>query len=729
MTAIHSKAMRGMVPRTSDRLIDGDYAVLALNCKITAGRLDPLKGLGLTHTSNLPVGTMYRYRHNGIDNWLTWPGVVDVVRAPIANDTQGRFFYTGDGEPRMSTYADAIAGPGPYPLAYFPLGVYAPNSAPSLVITGGSSPSETRSYAYTFKNKYAEESGPSGSVVLSGFINGSWDLSGMEVAPPNSGTITAAVHTFGTVEITMDTVRGLTAGESLTISAVTGMTDLHGSRKLLTVNTLTNKVTVALTTVQTYGGGGAWARVVPHNTVGMTKIIYRTVGINTDYKRVAEIPATQTTYSDTALATALSESITTLNNFPAPKDLHSICVLANGSLAGLSGNQICFSEQYKPYSWPIANQYAFTGIGVAAFATGNSVVILTDSYPIVATATIPEAVSLAKIGGGDGTLSPCVAKRGAVEIDGGCLYPSHNGLYLATPSEVRNMTAGLFTYDEWKFVHPESFKAAYFDQRYYAQHDRDTGLDSRIMMLSASAPDSTIEIEEQVDSMYANPYDGRMYVSQGNRVSLWDEDAGNHYVGKYQSREYQLGAPTNFTFAQVHFEAVAPIPVDNSIIEANNVLLSSAFGPHGEINGNQFNQFAINGSGVQKVPGMFGFGQVSVLDQAAIARNDALIAANEAGGSINGANIGQFAINGSAIQRVAASYENVLPPLTRENSVRFELLVDRKVKLSRDLINSNPFRLPSGYTSEIQAWRVEFTIPIHSVSIAESARELAQVSV
>jgi hypothetical protein len=126
---------------------------------------------------------------------------------------------------------------------------------------------------------------------------------------------------------------------------------------------------------------------------------------------------------------------------------------------------------------------------------------------------------------------------------------------------------------------------------------------------------------------------------------------------------------------------------------------------------------------------MFGFGLLLSLEQAIIAKNDALIAANEAGGSINGGNIGQYAINGSAIQRVTAGYENVLPPLTRENSVRFELLVDRQVKLSRDLINSNPFRLPSGYKSEIQAWRVEFTIPIHSVSLAESARELAQVSV
>jgi hypothetical protein len=338
-------------------------------------------------------------------------------------------------------------------------------------------------------------------------------------------------------------------------------------------------------------------------------------------------------------------------------------------------------------------------------------------------------VSLAKIGGGDGTLSPCVAKRGAVEVDGGCLYPSHNGVYLATPSEVRNMTVGLFVYDEWKHVHPETFISAYFDQRYYAHHARDTGLDSRIMVLSTAEPDSTIEVTEQVDSMYANPYDGRMYVSQGNLVSLWDEDDANHYIGVYQSREYQLGAPTNFTFAQVHFEAVAAITVDNSIIEANNALLASAFGPHGEINGNQFNQYAINGSAIQKVPGMFGFGQVLSLDQEVIAKNEALIAANKTGGEINGSYFGQYAINGSAIQRVTAIYENVLPPLTRENSVRFELLVNRQVKFSRDLINSNPFRLPSGYKSEIQAWRVEFTIPIHSVSLAESARELVQVSV
>lgn len=666
MTALHVKPFRGQVPRLSDRLIGANQATVALNCQITAGRLDPLMGLGLVHTSELAgtIATMYRYRFKGSDNWLVWSRVVDVVKSPTAQDSLGRLYYTGDGDPRMTTYELAI-DTAPYPTAFYALGLPAPTAAPALIVTGGVAPVETRSYIYVFRNAFGEESGPSPEVVVSGNINGSWDLSAMQTAPPNSGTISAAATVAtGVVEVTLDTVRGLMQYEEVTFAGVTGMTDLNGTFSLLSVTPGTNKVTVELDTAQVYAGGAdTWARVAPHNVVGMTKVIKRSIG-SEDYKRVAEIPVATTTYSDIILTSALQDDTQQLDSFPPPKNLHSLVVLANGALAGLAGNELCFSEQYKPYSWPLANRYAFAGKGVALCAAENSVIVLTDGDPILATATVPEAVSMA----GMNTYAPCVAKQSVVDIGGGCLYAGHDGLYLATPAGVRNITNDLYRNEEWSAMVPTSFKAAFFDQRYYAMHDILAGGPGKIMVLDLSEPDSIVEIDERVDALYMNQLDGKFYLGKGNKIYAWNFDDANRYLSYWASREYQLGARTNFNCAQVHADYGDIVPINTSILDANIALLADA---------------------------------------------------NQINGAVCAAPVNSFALNGSAIQPV---------PQVTERKVQFSLRVGGVVVFTKQLNSADPFRLPSGFKSEVQGFAITSSIPVHSVSIAQSVKELGQMS-
>lgn len=668
MTAVNVKPFRGQVPRISDRLIGANQAKSAMNCKITAGRIDPIRGLGLVHTSlAASISTMYRYRHAGGDDWLVSTKVVDFVKSPTAQDSLGRVYWAGDGEPRMSTAALAIGGPGPYPNAWYVLGVVGPSVAPALVVTGGAAPVEIRSYVYTFKTALGEESAPSPAVTLSGNISGSWDLSALQTAPPNSGTISAAVTVAtGVVEVTLDTVRGLQAFEEVVFAGVAGMTDLNGKRALLEVNAGTNKVKVALDTPQVYiAAVDTWTRVAPHNIVGMTKVIYRTVGTNLDYKRVAEIPVANTTYSDTVASTALGEAIPTIDSFTPPKNLHSIVALANGSISGIAGNQLCFSEQYKPYSWPIGNRYAFAGVGVATCAAGNSVILLTDGKPIVATATVPEAVSMADLP----TEAPCVSKLSARDVGGACLYASNDGLYLASPAGVRNLTNDLFRKDEWVLMRPESFKAAFFDQKYFAMHDAPGDSSSKIMVLDLAEPDSIVEIDEQIDAIYKNPIEGGLlYMAKGQRIYEWDSDDTNRYLSYWASREYQFGAPVNLTVAQVHAEYSQIVPPNTSIFDANTALLLDA---------------------------------------------------DNVDGALCAAAVNTFAVNGSALIPV--------PDVTTRR-VQFSLRVDGEVVFTKRVVSSKPFRLPNGFKSELQGFEIASSIPVHSVSMAQSEKELGQVS-
>ncbi|MCY1165185.1 hypothetical protein D9M73_50850 [compost metagenome] len=675
MTGIAIQAFRGAVPRISARLLNDNQAQRALNCKITSGRIDPLKGLGLVHTSDLAgtIATMYRYRHLEAYNWLVWPRVVDVTRSPVAQDSLGRFYYTGDGEPRMSTYADAISGGGPYPAAGYVLGVTPPPAVMAIAVVGGALADETRAYVYTFVTAYGEESGPSPALVKTGKPDGSWNITGMSVALPNSGTISGAVKDTplpGQVEVTLDTVAGLAAYEELTFAGVGGMTDLNGTFAIVSINTGTNKVVVNLATTQTYSAGSdTWARKAPHHTAGMVKRIYRTIGTNTDYKLVAEIPVADATYNDTipSATVSLNNGIPTLDTLVPLKNMHSLVLLSNGALAGAVGNQICFSEQGKPYSWPLSNRYTVPGTIVALVPAGNSVIILTDNFPYLATATVPEAASVAKIPGD--TLAPCLAKQGVVDIGSGAIYPSHDGLYVVTTSGARNITESLYSFDEWTLLYPATFKAAFYNQRYHAMHQTADTEQDRILVLNVKEPDSIIEVTEQVDALFANPWDGLLYVGQANKIYQWDQDDDNRYLAFWESREYQLGQPVNFTIAQLQARFEDIVPANTSILDANLALLANS----GNVNG-----------------------------------------------AIGSARVGRYGLGRSALRPV---------PQVTTGSVQFTLVKDGVAVYTKQVMGKQPFRLPSGFKSDTYSMQITTSIPVYSVVIAQGAVELRQASV
>lgn len=56
------------------------------------------------------------------------------------------------------------------------LGINPPSGAPSIIVTGGSAPTTTRSYVCTYVSAYGEEGPPSDPVTTTGNITGSWNI-------------------------------------------------------------------------------------------------------------------------------------------------------------------------------------------------------------------------------------------------------------------------------------------------------------------------------------------------------------------------------------------------------------------------------------------------------------------------------------------------------------------------------------------------------------------------
>lgn len=669
MTAVNIKAFRGQIPRVSDRLLQPNIASTALNCKLTTGSVEPLAGLTQVYSTNHTIETVFRYRAfvDGAfaNNWLTWAEDVNVVPSPNANDQYGRFYFTSDAyEPRMSSYSAAISS-APYPTAWYSLGTAAPTVAPTVAHTGGSSTTESRSYVYTYVTAFGEESPPSPpSDLYTTHLTATWNLTGLQTAPPNTGTVSAATSVSATVvEVTLNTVFGIAQYDTVTFAGVVGMTSLNGSFRVQSVYPATNKVRVSLTTAQTYTSGGSWTRNAPFNTTGMTKRIYRTVGTGGVFLFVAEIAVATTTYDDTIAAEDLGEELPTADSSPPPKNLISLISLPNGCLAGIAGNELCFSDPYMPYSWPVRNRYSFSGVGVAVVAASNSVIVLTDTFPILYTGSDPEAMSGSTLE----TYAPCVAKRGVVDIGGGALYPSFDGLWLVSTQQIECVTRKTFREEEWTLLNPATFDAAFHDGQYYAAYVGQT--ESRIFVLDLANPDSIIKVDDTADALYRNELDGKLYVSQGNKLYEWDTDQGRRYESDWRSVDVQFPSVVNFSVAQIHADFSAIVPIDTAQITANEALIA--------------------------------------------------LGADAVAGHLDGAELLAFEINGSYIVPVE---------LDIQRRVQFTLYSENVPVYTREVASSKFFRLPANVVSDLYAVGLNASVKVYDVTIAQSVEELARTS-
>lgn len=580
MTAVHITAFRGEIPRASARALGDNFAQVARNCRVSSGRIEPINlperllgDIGLVNPQ-----TIYHYNQKGTKAFMAWLGMVDVARSPTVNDQYGRIFFTGDGEPRMTTLADGVTGfTGRLPHAWFVLGQPLPDVGPTIAVTGGSSATEGRAYAWTWRTQYGEESGPSPAVVASGPGDGSWDLTDLRAPPKNSGAITSGSGSAGTYAMLLDDTYGLEPGEVIRVSGLPGVVGLNGDHKIKSVDHGAGIVRISLAAT-TVSAGGTWARAAPHNLVNLKRLIYRTTGTDQTYRLVAEINAADASYSDTVASTALVIELESAECEPPPKDLHSLIALPNGCLAGLSGNTLCLSSPYRPHSWPSAYRINFPSTGVALGAAGNSVIVLTDAWPYLVTASNPATMSPLKMQ----AYAPCVSKAGVVDSGGGVIYPSHDGLYLVEPSGARNLTLNLFRRDEWRNIFPDSFVAAYHSQRYYARH-KNAGIDDSIMVLDVAEPDSIVDVKLAPSAMLSSPWDGELYLTEQGELSQWDKPASLPMQMVWRSKLFGFpNGPASLSVVQVRADFVKHINID---VSPGNlaILAGGAAAAHGAI--------------------------------------------------------------------------------------------------------------------------------------------------
>lgn len=201
MPKLRIASFDGERSRESDTTLPENWAQQADNVRLYAGELRAYRGSQFTF-SPVTVGsqTIYNFVNPLTNNnlWLTWDTRVNVARGSLADNTDFRLYYTGDGAPKKTNWAlagDATLS-GEYPGEFMDMGVPAPTTAPTVAATTGTSTAtDTRFYVYTFVNTFGsleEESAPSpvsASVTIT--TSQSVNITGLETAPVGDHNITA----------------------------------------------------------------------------------------------------------------------------------------------------------------------------------------------------------------------------------------------------------------------------------------------------------------------------------------------------------------------------------------------------------------------------------------------------------------------------------------------------------------------------------------------------------
>lgn len=614
----------GMLPRIEPRLLKEVNAQQATSTKLRSGALVPFHGSSIVKKISAPVSTyttLYQYAHTSEDIFLYFEEDVDIVKGPIANDAYNRSYITGLDKPRVfdtttvSNTDTLLDSSNTFELA-IPYG----NGGNLTTDGAGSGDLISTAYVYTYLRTWAD---------------GKFD-EGQPSDPATNGS--------GDVYIDKK------IGDTITIS---GIEDCP--------NQALNGVTdIAIYRVAT-GTTDATYQLVTEFNIADAKL--GSVGNVTWY------PGTETfSYADSLDDEDLGDGLVS-TTWDAPDDgLSGLISLKNGCLVAFKDNVIHISEPYQLHAWPTDYQVVvdYDIVGLGAF--GNTIVVLTERYPILINAQDPTVT----ITQPTHSTAPCSSKRGIVNYENTVYYPTVDGLIAISSAGLNNVTQAYMTKEEWQEYFPSSFEAAIQDGRYFAFYsDADTNTSGFLIVDLEEATAAVSTDTFSAASFYVDKNTDTLYFIQNNPTAGWLisqwEGLDSNRVLIWKSKVFLSDrGPMNLSAARVRAEFLS----DEELAVLNEQLAAAAEaqkeGLKGEINALPFNSVTFNGDIYQSFSSLY-----------------------------------------------------ALQP-----QILVKFYVDGELIHTATINTDKPFRLPVGITGTRFEVQVESNMPVYQIEMATSMREL-----
>tara|TARA_Y100001980_G_C14553962_1_gene339901 strand:+ start:1082 stop:3979 length:2898 start_codon:yes stop_codon:yes gene_type:complete len=277
------------------------------------------------------------------------------------------------------------------------------------------------------------------------------------------------------------------------------------------------------------------------------KFLYRTStgSGDTNFQFVREVSVGTTSTIDIKQQTELGELIPSTNYEPPPSDMRGLRVMANGIFVGFSNKDVCFSEPFQPHAWSSQNFITVDHDIVGLGAFGQSVAILTKSFPYIATGIDPNAMSLAKTS----IQQACVSKRSIVETGNSVIFASPDGLVSLGLSGVSVITARIISQEQWQSYNPSSIHSYLHEGRYYAFYNN--GSTSGLIIFSLNGQDAPLILGTQYSSAgRVVPLEDSLYIVDSGDIVKMDKSATTKSYS-WKSKSFEFPKPTNFSTAQV----------------------------------------------------------------------------------------------------------------------------------------------------------------------------------
>ena len=278
------------------------------------------------------------------------------------------------------------------------------------------------------------------------------------------------------------------------------------------------------------------------------KRIYRsaTGAANSSYFFVDEVPVATTSYTDTKDGDELNEEIPSLTWEQAPEGLKGLVGLSNGVLVGFKGNDVYFSEPYRPFAWPIQYMqtvgYPIVGLGVI----DTTVVVLTQGRPYFLQGSHPDSMVMVEAD----VNQSCISKRSIQTINGAVYYASPDGLVALAPSGSAVVTQSMFDKYTWQALNPSDLVGLKYENQYVGFFNTSSGNGGFIL--------DTIAKTWNFHNMYATGgyndlKNDSLYVIVGNKLHKWDSGTALSYIWK--SKKFTMPEPKSFACYRVEAEA------------------------------------------------------------------------------------------------------------------------------------------------------------------------------
>jgi len=540
---VQIEGFAGMLPAKDPKLLDSHQAQTATNTRLWTGSLEPWKGTA-DQAYNVTVATPTTIYHYQWNYWFEWNQDVDVVRSPIANDSYKRVYWTGDGKPKKTDHTVAT-GAHPYPSTEYLLEVPKPANGPTLSFQDSSDPANKEDIAYvtTYVSDYGEEGQPSDpSAVVSAY----W----------RDHDIVAVATGSNTVTVSGDQTSSWGSGDT---AAIVGSTGNDGNYTVSSASYDSGNDQTNIVTNESIGNatadGNFRTRIslsnipdAPTGAYNMAKFrVYRYHAgtTNGEYVYVGERAIGYTTFDDSVPPALLGEVIPSAHYNTPPDDMIGLVGMANGVLAGFSGNEVCLSEPYLPHTYPSAyrqsTNYQIVGLGTF----GTTLVILTEGHPYLLTGVDPASMTMEEVD----LPQACVSKRGIVSTQSGVIYPSPDGLVFISSGGGQLLTQHILTRDQWQAYNPSSIHAYYYNNRYHAFWK--DGASTGGIILDPQNPASTFtETDLYPTTGYTDLVNDSLFLVLSSSIEKWDAGSTN-LTYRWRSKVFQAQQRVNFTCGRV----------------------------------------------------------------------------------------------------------------------------------------------------------------------------------